>query len=83
MYRTGLTATVDEQTEIAKEMWKIMVDQVIACGFVGGLYQSPRITRTDVGNVSEGICADFHCRYPALGRLETWYWKDPAKRGEE
>ena len=81
MYREGLTATREEQIEIAQEIWKIQVDQVLSCGIVGG-FGGPRIGRTDVGNVPEGICGDAHCRTPATGRLETWYWTDPAKRGE-
>ena len=84
LYGTGLTATLDEQTEIAKEIWKISVDEVMSCGIVGGFALWPvRVTSNELGNVPDGICKDFHCRYPGLGRLETWWHTNPARRTAE
>ncbi len=80
LYREGLTATKEEQTEIAQEMWKILVDQVYAAGIVGGLSLWPRAVHNDVGNNPQGVCFEFHCRFPGLARLDTFYWRDPARR---
>jgi peptide/nickel transport system substrate-binding protein len=82
MYREGLSSDVERQTEIAQEMWTILVDQVYACGIVGGLSLWPRAFNNDLGNVPQGVCFDFHCRFPGLARVEQIYWTDPARRGE-
>jgi peptide/nickel transport system substrate-binding protein len=82
LYREGLGSTVERQTEIAREMWEIAVDQVYSCGIVGGLALWPRAFNNDLGNIPQGVCFDFHCRFPGLARAEQVYWTVPERRGE-
>ncbi len=66
-----------ERNRIAQEIWKILVDQQYGIGVVG---QSPaqfgvRLVSTKLGNISERVCIAQHCRTPATGHAETWYFK--------
>jgi len=66
-----------ERTQLAKEIWKLAVDQVWTVGLVGlsPSYMGTRVVNAKLENVPERVCTSQHCRTPWSARPEQWYYK--------
>jgi peptide/nickel transport system substrate-binding protein len=67
----------EARNNTAKEIWKILADQVYSIGTVG---QSPalmgvRLASRRLGNIPSRACIAQHCRTPGSSRPETFYYK--------
>ncbi|MGE3918384.1 MAG: ABC transporter substrate-binding protein, partial [Hyphomicrobiaceae bacterium] len=77
LMRSAATEKAEGRSRIAKEIWKIHVDQVLSIGLVG---QSPanmgtRVVSNRLENVPERTCISQHCRTPWSGHPEQWFFK--------
>jgi hypothetical protein len=66
-----------ERTEIAKELWRMLVDQVWSIGLVGQspAYMGTRVVNERLENVPERTCTSQHCRTPWSGHPEQWFYR--------
>ncbi len=66
-----------ERTEIAKELWKMLVDQVWSIGLVGQspAYMGTRLVNERLENVPARTCTSQHCRTPWSGHPEQWFYR--------
>lgn len=66
-----------ERTEVAKEIWKLAVDQVWTIGIVGlsPTYMGTRVVNAKLENVPERVCTSQHCRTPWSAWPQQWYYK--------
>jgi peptide/nickel transport system substrate-binding protein len=67
----------EARNNTAKEIWKILADQVYSIGTVG---QSPalmgvRLASRRLGNIPSRACIAQHCRTPGSSHPETFYYK--------
>jgi peptide/nickel transport system substrate-binding protein len=69
--------TEEQRTETAKEIWKLLVDQVWSIGLVGQspAYMGTRVVNERLENVPARTCTSQHCRTPWSGHPEQWYYK--------
>ena len=66
-----------EAHRIAKEIWKLLVDQVWSIGLVGQspAYMGTRVVNERLENVPARTCVSQHCRTPWSGHPEQWYYQ--------
>jgi ABC-type transport system substrate-binding protein len=66
-----------ERTQLAKDIWKLVVDQVWTVGLVGlsPSYMGTRVVNAKLENVPGRVCTSQHCRTPWSARPDQWYYK--------
>ncbi len=71
------TKSPDERNQMAKEMWKIIADEVWTIGTVGigPIFLGTRVVKNNLGNVPERHLINSDGMTPGLDRTETFYWK--------
>jgi len=77
LFRSAGGKQEQERFEIAKEIWRIVVDQQYGIGTVG---QSPalmgvRLVSNRLENAPSRACIAQHCRTPGGSHPETWFYK--------
>ncbi len=77
LFRSAPSQRAERRTEIAKEIWRILVDNVYSIGTVG---QSPalmgvRLASRRLGNIPSRACIAQHCRTPGSSRPETFFYR--------
>ena len=77
LLRGAASQPEDKRNEIAKELWKMMVDEVWSIGLVGQspAYMGTRVVNVRLENVPARTCTSQHCRTPWSGHPEQWYYK--------
>jgi peptide/nickel transport system substrate-binding protein len=77
LLRTAASQPEARRTEIAKELWKMLVDQVWSIGLVGQspAYMGTRLVNERLENVPARTCTSQHCRTPWSGHPEQWYYR--------
>ena len=77
LYREAATVKEDKRSEIAQEIWKLLVDQVWSIGLVGQspAYMGTRVVNLELENVPGRTCTSQHCRTPWSGHPEQWFFK--------
>jgi peptide/nickel transport system substrate-binding protein len=77
LLRAASGQTDEQRTETAKELWKMLVDQVWAIGLVGQspAYMGTRVVNERLENVPARTCTSQHCRTPWSGHPDQWYYK--------
>ena len=77
LLRTAVSQPEQRRTEIAQEIWKLLVDQVWSIGLVGQspAYMGTRVVNERLENVPERTCISQHCRTPWSGHPEQWYYR--------
>ncbi len=77
LLRTAVGEREDKRTEIAKELWRMLVDQVWSIGLVGQspAYMGTRVVSDRLENVPARTCTSQHCRTPWSGHPEQWYYR--------
>ena len=77
LLRGAASQTEEQRTETAKELWKMLVDQVWSIGLVGQspAYMGTRVVNLRLENVPARTCTSQHCRTPWSGHPEQWYYK--------
>ncbi len=77
MLRTAGRLSEKERTDLAKEIWKLAVDQVWTIGIVGlsPTYMGTRVVNAKLENVPERVCTSQHCRTPWSAWPQQWYYK--------
>lgn len=77
MLRTAGRLGEKERTDLAKEIWKLAVDQVWTIGIVGlsPTYMGTRVVNAKLENVPERVCTSQHCRTPWSAWPQQWYYK--------
>ena len=75
-FRQALGAPGEEQIRLAKEVWKIALDEVWTIGTVGlsPAIQGVRIAKTNMGNVPDRIFNGASTFAPGQSRTETYYY---------
>jgi peptide/nickel transport system substrate-binding protein len=76
-FRQALGAPGEEQIRLAKEVWKIALDEVWTIGTVS---QSPvitgvRVVKTSLGNVPARLSNGAAAHSPGNNLPQTYYWK--------
>jgi peptide/nickel transport system substrate-binding protein len=76
-FRRALGAPDEEQIQLAKEVWKIALDEVWTIGMVS---QSPvitgvRVVKTSLGNVPARLSNGAAAHSPGNNLPQTYYWK--------
>lgn len=77
MFRTASMKSEAERNEIAREIWKVAVDQQWSIGVVG---VSPgsfgvRLVSNKLGNVPKRTCVANHCRTPSAAYPQQYFFK--------
>jgi peptide/nickel transport system substrate-binding protein len=71
--------SLDEKArnKVAKEIWKLAVDNVWTIGLVGlsPTYMGTRVVNARLENVPDRTCVSQHCRTPWSGHPEQWYYR--------
>jgi len=77
MFRSAASEPQDKRTQIAQELWKLLVDEVWSIGLVGQspAYMGTRVVNERLENVPGRTCVSQHCRTPRSGHPEQWYYK--------
>jgi peptide/nickel transport system substrate-binding protein len=77
LLRSAVGQTEEQRTETAKELWKLLVDQVWSIGLVGQspAYMGTRVVNLKLENVPARTCTSQHCRTPWSGHPDQWYYK--------
>ena len=77
LLRGAASQPEEKRTEIAQEIWKLLVDQVWSIGVVGQspAYMGTRVVNERLENVPERTCVSQHCRTPWSGHPEQWYYR--------
>jgi ABC-type transport system substrate-binding protein len=77
LLRSAVGQNEEQRTETAKELWKLLVDQVWSIGLVGQspAYMGTRVVNARLENVPARTCTSQHCRTPWSGHPEQWYYK--------
>ena len=77
LLRSAASLPEDKRTEIAKELWRMLVDEVWSIGLVGQspAYMGTRVVNERLENVPARTCTSQHCRTPWSGHPEQWYYK--------
>ena len=77
LLRTAASQTEERRTEIARELWKMLVDEVWSIGVVGQTpaFMGTRVVNERLENVPSRTCISQHCRTPWGGHPEQWYYK--------
>ena len=77
LLRGAASLPEEQRTEVAKELWRMLVDQVWSIGLVGQspAYMGTRVVNERLENVPARTCTSQHCRTPWSGHPEQWYYK--------
>jgi peptide/nickel transport system substrate-binding protein len=77
LLRTAASQPEERRTQIAQEIWKLLVDQVWSIGMVGQspAYMGTRVVNEGLENVPTRTCISQHCRTPFSGHPEQWYYR--------
>jgi peptide/nickel transport system substrate-binding protein len=77
LLRSAVGQPEARRTEIAQELWRMLVDQVWSIGLVGQspAYMGTRVVNERLENVPARTCTSQHCRTPWSGHPEQWYYK--------
>jgi peptide/nickel transport system substrate-binding protein len=77
MLRSAASQPEERRTQIAQEIWKLLVDQVWSIGMVGQspAYMGTRVVNVGLENVPTRTCISQHCRTPFSGHPEQWYYR--------
>ena len=77
LLQAGASATDAERIQMAKEIWRLEVEQQWAIGLVGQspAYMGIRIVSDRLGNTPSRTCTSQQCRTPWSARPEQWYFK--------
>jgi peptide/nickel transport system substrate-binding protein len=77
MLRSAASQPEERRTQIAQEIWKLLVDQVWSIGMVGQspAYMGTRVVNERLENVPARTCVSQHCRTPWSGHPEQWYYR--------
>jgi peptide/nickel transport system substrate-binding protein len=77
MFRAAASQPLEKRNETAKEIWKLLVDEVWSIGLVGQspAYMGTRVVNERLENVPARTCVSQHCRTPWSGHPEQWYYK--------
>jgi peptide/nickel transport system substrate-binding protein len=77
LLRSAASQPEEKRTQIAQEIWKLLVDQVWSIGVVGQspAYMGTRVVNERLENVPARTCVSQHCRTPWSGHPEQWYYK--------
>jgi peptide/nickel transport system substrate-binding protein len=77
LLRGAVSQPEQRRTEIAQEIWKLLVDQVWSIGIVGQspAYMGTRVVNERLENVPDRTCVSQHCRTPWSGHPEQWYYR--------
>jgi chlorite dismutase len=77
MLRGAVSQPQERRTQIAQEIWKLLVDQVWSIGIVGQspAYMGTRVVNERLENVPARTCISQHCRTPFSGHPEQWYYR--------
>lgn len=77
LFRSAAGLKEQQRNDVAKEIWRILVDNVYSIGTVG---QSPalmgvRLASRKMGNIPSRACIAQHCRTSGTSRPEAFYYK--------
>jgi peptide/nickel transport system substrate-binding protein len=76
-YRKSFSVKDQERTRMAKEVWKIALDEMwmipIVCGSPAS--QGVRVIKTNMGNIPERLWNSAVSDNPHIAHTETWYFK--------
>jgi peptide/nickel transport system substrate-binding protein len=77
LFRSAAGLKEQQRNDVAKEIWRILVDNVYSIGTVG---QSPalmgvRLASRKMGNIPGRACIAQHCRTSGTSRPEAFYFK--------
>ncbi len=77
LLRSAAGQPEEKRTQIAQEIWKLLVDQVWSIGVVGQspAYMGTRVVNERLENVPARTCVSQHCRTPFSGHPEQWFYK--------
>lgn len=77
LLRGAASQPEEQRTATAKEIWKLLVDEVWSIGLVGQspAYMGTRVVNARLENVPARTCTSQHCRTPWSGHPEQWYYK--------
>jgi peptide/nickel transport system substrate-binding protein len=77
LLRSAASQPEEKRTQIAQEIWKLLVDQVWSIGVVGQspAYMGTRVVNERLENVPARTCVSQHCRTPWSGHPEQWFYK--------
>jgi peptide/nickel transport system substrate-binding protein len=66
-----------EKVELAKDIWKIVADEVYAIGIVGlgAASQGVRVAKTKLGNIPSRMYNSPDGKTPGISRPMTFFWK--------
>ena len=77
MFRAASGQPLEKRNETAKDIWRLLVDEVWSIGLVGQspAYMGTRVVNERLENVPARTCVSQHCRTPWSGHPEQWYYK--------
>ena len=78
LYQAATQAPPDKRTDIAKQIWEILLDNQWAIGTVGlsPAIQGVRVVNAKLGNMPERQANSAVIDNPAGARPEQWYFKN-------
>ena len=76
-FRQALGTSGEEHVRLAKEVWKIALDEVWAIGIVGlsPLITGVRVVKTGMGNIPERLSNGASGHSPGNNLPQTYFWK--------
>jgi peptide/nickel transport system substrate-binding protein len=76
-FRQALGTSGEEHVRLAKEVWKIALDEVWAIGIVGmsPLITGVRVVKTGMGNIPERLSNGAAGHSPGNNLPQTYFWK--------
>ena len=77
MLRSAGSIPEGQRNDLAKDIWRLVVDQVWTIGLVGlsPSYMGTRVVNAKLENVPGRVCTSQHCRTPWSARPDQWYYK--------
>jgi peptide/nickel transport system substrate-binding protein len=76
-YRKAFGVPEQERTQLAKDVWKIVLDELWLIPVVSNspASQGVRVIKTNMGNIPERLWNSAVSDNPHIARTETWYFK--------
>ena len=76
-YRKSFSVKDQERTRMAKEVWKISLDELWTIPIVSNspASQGVRVIKTNMGNIPERLWNSAVSDNPHVAHTETWYFK--------
>jgi peptide/nickel transport system substrate-binding protein len=76
-YRKAFGVPEQERTQLAKDIWKIVLDELWVIPVVSNspASQGVRVIKTNMGNIPERLWNSAVSDNPHIARTETWYFK--------